>query len=92
MLDGVPRIVFELYGIARRRAGVESLAGEGATLREGLLALARSAPALEGDVIVAGRLGPHWRASLAGGRFLEDDDQPLPDDARVVLLTSLAGG
>ena len=88
----MPAVVFELYGIARRRAGVESVAVEATTLSEGLRALARHLPALEGEVIVGGRLAPHWRANLGGSAFLEQDDAPLAPGTHVLLLSSLAGG
>jgi hypothetical protein len=43
-------------------------------------------------VLRGGALAPHWIASLDGRRFTEDGDAPLPPGARVLLLSSLAGG
>ena len=85
-------VVFELYGIARRRAGVEAVSVEATTLRDGLRALLTRVPALGGDVIVGDRLAPHWRANLGGRVFLDADDVPLAAGSRVLLLSSLAGG
>jgi len=86
------RVTIELYGIARRRAGRESLALEAATLRDALLALETASPPLAGEILVDGAPAPHWRVSLDGTRFLEDGAEVLPDGARLLLLSSLAGG
>ena len=85
-------VTLELYGIARRRAGTETVTVAAGTLSEALLALERAHPALSGEVVRAGRLAPHWRASLEGGRFLETADAPLPPGSHVVILSGLAGG
>lgn len=86
------RITLELYGIARRRAGTDRVTVDADTLSEALLALERACPALAGEVVTAGRLAPHWRASLDGGRFLDATNEVLPPDARIVILSGLAGG
>jgi molybdopterin converting factor small subunit len=86
------RVVLELYGIARRRAGRESVAVDAKTLGEALAALERAHPALSGEVVAAGRLAPHWRASVEGQAFVEAPETPLAPGARVLLLSALAGG
>lgn len=86
------RVTIELYGIARRRAGRESLAVEGRTVTDALLALERAAPSLRGEVVTDGMLAPHWRLALDGATFVEEGSTPLVDGARFVLLSSLAGG
>ena len=86
------RVTIELYGIARRRAGRESVVVEGFTLHEALVALERAAPALRGEVVEGGSLAPHWRMALDGTSFVEDGATPLVDGTRWVLLSSLAGG
>ena len=86
------RVTIELYGIARKRAGRESVVVEAVTLRDALLALERTAPALRGEVVTQGALAPHWRMALDGATFMEDGATPLVDGTRWVLLSSLAGG
>ncbi len=86
------RVTIELYGIARRRAGREAITLDAATLRDALRALAREVPPLSGEILVDGAAAPHWRVSLDGARFLEDGDEALPEGARLLLLSSLAGG
>ena len=86
------RVTIELYGIARKRAGCESVVVEGFTLHDALMALERAAPALHGEVVDAGSLAPHWRMALGGASFTEDGATPLVDGTRWVLLSSLAGG
>jgi molybdopterin-guanine dinucleotide biosynthesis protein A len=86
------RVVVELYGVAARRAGRAEVEVEGRTLKEALADLGRRVPALEGEVVRRGGLGPHWIASLDGRRFTDDVGAPLAPGARVLLLSSLAGG
>lgn len=82
----------ELYGIAAQRAGRPVVRAEGVSLREVLLDLEQRVPALSGEVLAGGATQPHWVASVDGGRFMHTDDEPLPAGARVLLLSSLAGG
>ncbi len=86
------RVTFELYGIAAQRAARPEVAAEGRTLEEALLDLESRVPALAGEVLARGRLAPHWTASLDGRRFTEAATTPLRPGARVLLLSSLAGG
>lgn len=86
------RVTIELFGIARRRAGRESVQVDADTLEEALLALESAAPALRDEVLRAGRPAPHWCISLDGVRFLTDPATRLLDGARLLLLSSLAGG
>ena len=85
-------MTLELYGIARKRAGAAEFTATATTLGEALVALSNAHPGLEGEVVRAGCLAPHWRASLGGGAFVEDPATPLPDLSRVVILSGLAGG
>ncbi len=82
----------ELYGIARLRAGAARADLEATTLGELLRALAACHPELEGEVIRDGALVEGWLISLNGERFLDDPATPLPDRARVLLLSAQAGG
>lgn len=85
-------MTLELYGIARRRAGTESVSVAAGTLSEALAALERAHPSLAGEVVADGRLTAHWRASLDGRAFVDAPDTPLADGARVLILSGLAGG
>ena len=87
-----PRVRIELFEGARRRAGIASFEVEAATLGEALLAAERQCPALAPDIVHAGRLAPHWRASIGGRRFVEDPATLLTDGDAVLLLSALAGG
>ncbi len=87
------RVVIELFGVPRLRAGVGRLEVEAARLDEALAALARACPALEGPVIGAeGRLHPAYRVSLDSARLLDDPATPLDEWANLLLLAADAGG
>jgi molybdopterin converting factor small subunit len=88
----VAGVTLELYGIARRRAGVAHVATDAATLGAALFDLERRYPSLSGEVVAGGRLAPHWRASLSGRAFVEDPATPLPPGTRVAILSGIAGG
>ena len=86
------RATFELYGVAAQRAGRAEVEVEGRSLKEALTDLGRRVPALEDEVVRRGSLAPHWIVSLDGRRFTDDVGVPLAPGARVLLLSSLAGG
>ena len=86
------RITIELFGIARRRAGLAAADIDAATLGEALRALAARHPLLEGEVVRDGAVVAPWRVSLEGIRFLTDGAEPLVEGTRLVVLSSLAGG
>ena len=86
------RVTLELFGIAARRAHRSEVPVEASTLGEALVALERECPALAGEVVRAGRLAPHWVASVDGRRFIDAPDVALAEGARVLVLSSLAGG
>ena len=82
----------ELFGIARSRAGVAEVELEATTFGEALHDLARKVPALTETIIVDGALAPGWLVSLDGAEFLADLEARLPQDARLLLISSQAGG
>jgi molybdopterin converting factor small subunit len=84
-------VTLELFGIARRRAGVAEVDVDAATLGEALSRLEERFPALGGEVVRGGRLLSHWRAT-AGDGFVDDPATPLAAGARVAILSGLAGG
>ena len=88
----MPTVTFELFGIARRRARAETAVVFASTLGEALRALEKKVPDLSPDVLSGGRLARSWHVSLEGRRFVEGDDTPLPPNARLLLLSSMAGG
>jgi hypothetical protein len=85
------RVIVELFGVPRLRAGVAEVALEAATLADLLAGLADRFPALSLRT-PDGRLSPHYRLSLDGQRFLDDLDEALPPGARVLLLSADVGG
>ena len=88
-----PRLVIELFEMARRHAGVHRVDLEATTLRDGLAQLAAMHPRLQRDVLLRdGSLATHWRL-LRGDRALIDDiDLDVADGETVALLSALAGG
>ncbi len=86
------RVVVELYGVARSKAGIEWVPVEGETIGAALAALERACPALAGAVIEGGRLSEHYRLSLNGQRFVSDPARRLTDGDRLLLLSAEAGG
>ena len=86
------RVTVELYGIAARRAGTDAVDVEADTLSEALREVERACPALAGEVVRDGATAPHWTTNLDGRCFVDEPATPLSDGARVLLLSSLAGG
>jgi molybdopterin-guanine dinucleotide biosynthesis protein A len=87
-----PRIRVELFGVARSRAGAAEIMVQGAELGEALADLGTVCPALEGPVIVAGRLRPSFAVNLNGDRFVTDPDTRLHDGDSLIMLDLDAGG
>jgi molybdopterin converting factor small subunit len=85
-------VVFEFYGTARLRSGLERVGARGATLGEALADLIRALPALEGTIVEGGRLGRHYRLSLNGRRFVSDPAEPLADGDSLIVMAAEAGG
>ena len=65
---------------------------EGATLGEALLALGRACPTLEGSVLTDGRVGPAYKVSVNGDRFVDDPRTPLAEGDALLLLAADVGG
>ena len=83
----------ELFGIARQRAGCESVEVEASDLRAALRALAERHPGLVPEVIGPnGLLTLHYLASLNGERFVADPDTPLEAGDALLILGAQAGG
>jgi molybdopterin converting factor small subunit len=82
----------ELYGIARARAGRESVDVEAASLGEAVRALARACPGVVPEVVADGRLTDGYLASLNGERFVENPQLRLAKGDTLVILGAQAGG
>ena len=75
------KVVIELYGVARLRAGRGEISVEGASIGEALAALERACPELSGAVLVGGRLTRHFRLSVNGRLFTSELSRRLAADA-----------
>ncbi len=82
----------ELFGIARRRAGIEEILVEARNLREVLERLAGRFPDLAGVCIEGDRLRPGFIANLNGDRFITDPETPIQTDDSLLILSADAGG
>lgn len=90
-------LTVELFGVARSRAGVGTVAVDvpaAATLGDALAALAAALPALVGPVLAPdGRaLQPGSAASEDGGPLLRDPASSLSPGRPLLLLPASAGG
>ena len=82
----------EFFGIARRRAGVESVTLDAASLREVCRQLVVQLPARSEICTDDGRLKAGFLASVNGRTFVSEPETPLRDGDAVVLLSADAGG
>lgn len=87
-----PRVVAELFGVPRLRAGVGRLEVEAQDVGEALRALARACPALEGSVIADRGVHPAYRVCLNGRHFPTDPATPLADGESLLLMAADVGG
>ena len=88
-----PRLVIELFELARQRAGVDRVDIEAPTLQRGLAQLASMHPALVDDVLKKdGTLTPHWRLLRGDRGFVEDIRSDVAHGEVVALMSALAGG
>ncbi len=85
-------VTFEMYGVARLRAGRDKVQVGAATLGAALGALETACPALAGALIENGRLGRHYRLSLNGREFVSDPDRALAEGDILIVLSAEAGG
>jgi len=93
LCDAFPLVTIELFDLARARSGVAEARVRADTIGGALLALADRHPSLVPDVLDdTGLPARHWRVSLDAMTFVDDLGTPLGEDARVVLLSALAGG
>jgi molybdopterin converting factor small subunit len=91
-MDGGETVTVEFYGLPRQRAGRAELAVPAGTVVEMLRAVEMTCPGLEGLVQADGRLSPHYLLSVNGERFVDDLQQRLHSQDRILLLSADAGG
>jgi molybdopterin converting factor small subunit len=85
-------ITVEFFGMARRRAGIERLDIEAATLGEALDRLADRLPDSRGEFLREGRLAAGYLASRNGRQFLSDRTAPLAEGDSLLILSADVGG
>ncbi len=100
-------VVFEFYGVARLRAGLDRIAVRAetagaeaaggrsagdATLGAALAALERSCPGVSGSIVEEGRLSRHFRLSLNGRQFVSDPQHALAEGDTLIVLSAEVGG
>lgn len=85
-------VIFELYGVARLRAGRDEVPVQGGTLGDVLAALETVCPELSGTLLQQGRLTEHARLSVNGREFVSDPARPLKAGDRLILISAAAGG
>jgi molybdopterin converting factor small subunit len=86
------KVVVELYGVPRLRAGRGRVEQEATTVGEALNGLGASCPTLAGSVLVGDSLHPAYLLNLNGDRFVSDPAAPLADGDVLLLISADAGG
>lgn len=85
-------ITVEFFGIARRRAGVERLEIEAATLGETFDRLAERLPVWAAACLSDGHLAPTFLSNRNGNEFLSERNEPLHDGDSLLILSADVGG
>lgn len=85
-------VTIELFGIPRRRAGVEQLNVDAARLDEALQAAIEACPRLRECLTPDGRLRAGYLVNLNGRMFTTDVSSALQEGDRVILLSADVGG
>lgn len=85
-------IRLEFYGVARRRAGRESLAVNAETVAEALREALVVAPGLSECCTAEGRLRAGYIVNLNGREFLHNTEARVAEGDSILLLSADAGG
>jgi molybdopterin converting factor small subunit len=85
-------ITIELFGVPRLRAGVPMIRLEAVDVGSALRGLATACPGLDGSVVLDGRVGPSYRLSLNGDRFVAEPETVLVEGDVLLLLAADVGG
>ncbi len=93
------QVTLEVFGVVRDLLGGPAVTVElpaSSTARHALAAVAARHPTMVGPVLEPGGHAPqeYYLLNLNGRRFLkgEELDEPLPEDAQLLLITAIAGG
>lgn len=82
----------EFFGIARQRAGIESVQVEASCLGDALAALDVAAPGFADACLRAGRLKTGFVANVNGRNFASEPEMRLNDGDSILILSADAGG
>lgn len=86
------RVIVELFGIPRARAGIAATEVVADRLGDVFVDLGRRFPGLAAEVVDGRRLRPGFTANLGGQRFVTDPETPLHDGDTALLMSLDAGG
>ena len=91
------RVTVEVLGVVRDLVGgpfEELVLPEPGTTRQALGLLAALYPGLVGPVLEADGCTPnaYYLVNLEGRQFVQDLDEPLPEDSHLVLMSAIGGG
>ena len=92
MTPAASAILVEFYGVARLRAGRETLDVAAGTVAEVLATVQQACPGLSELLQPDGRLAKHFMLSVNGNGFVNDVQQRLNSGDHVLLLSADAGG
>ena len=82
----------EFYGIARQRAGVESIDVDATSLSEAIVRLTARLPRLAESCFDDQRLRSGYLANINGRTFTTNPNAPLSDGDCLMILSADAGG
>jgi len=85
-------VTVEFFGIARARAGVQSVQLSAATLGDLLLLLGEKYPRLCKACIDGAEFAPGYTANINGDQFTRDPGRKLQEGDSVLMLSLDAGG
>ena len=87
-----PKVIVELLGLARHRAGRAEVVVAGRTVAELLQAVGCACPELGRVIQDDGRVSRHYLVSLDGERFVSDPAVAVPAGGRLLILGADPGG
>ncbi|MCI0701692.1 MAG: hypothetical protein L0241_11470 [Planctomycetia bacterium] len=90
MIESVPRVKVEFYGLARLRAGRTEFWVEATTLGAALAAADAACANLRS--VSDNALSPGYLVSLGGTRFTADLNEPLTEGTAILVLGADSGG
>ncbi len=88
----MPNIRVEFFGVARARAGMETVELSAATIGDVIEQLTDRFPSLAETCFENADLKPGWLFSIDGRLFTRATSEQLPDGTSLQLLSADAGG